>query len=80
MLESLLEKLLFPFTSVEALVHEGGPFVIWIFLCGFLMWTLVIERYWYFSRMLPRRSPRPWRPGGRAPSTTRGARARSAPR
>ena len=54
MFESLIEKLLFPFTSVQALVHEGGPYVILIFLCGFLMWTLVIERFWYFKRILPR--------------------------
>ena len=31
----------------------GGPFVVWIFLCGVVMWTLVIERFWYFSRVLP---------------------------
>ena len=54
MLDSLIDKLLYPFTSVIALVHEGGPWVIWIFLCGFLMWTLVIERFWYFKRILPR--------------------------
>ncbi|HEX5065361.1 MAG TPA: MotA/TolQ/ExbB proton channel family protein [Myxococcota bacterium] len=54
MFETLLEKLLYPFTSVVALAHEGGPWVIWIFMCGFLMWTLVIERYWYFKRILPR--------------------------
>jgi biopolymer transport protein ExbB len=52
--ETLIDKLLFPFTSVIALVHDGGPYVIWIFLCGFLMWTLVIERFWYFKRILPR--------------------------
>jgi biopolymer transport protein ExbB len=52
--ETLIEKLLFPFTSVQSLIHTGGPFVFFIFTCGFLMWTLVIERYWYFRRMLPR--------------------------
>jgi biopolymer transport protein ExbB len=35
------------------MIRDGGPFVVLIFLCGVLMWTLVIERYWYFSRMLP---------------------------
>ena len=39
--------------SVAALSGEGGPFVIWIFLCGVLMWALIVERYWYFSRILP---------------------------
>src|SRR5690606_7834868 len=28
-------------------------FVVWIFLSGVLMWGMVIERYWYFSRVLP---------------------------
>ena len=54
MLESLQEKVLWPVTAVTDLVAEGGPFVIWIFLCGVVMWTLVLERYWYFSRVLPR--------------------------
>jgi biopolymer transport protein ExbB len=54
MSDVLLEKLLYPYTAVQAMVHEGGPFVMMIFLCGVVMWTLVIERYWYFTRMLPR--------------------------
>jgi biopolymer transport protein ExbB len=52
-LETFQEKLLWPVTAVTDLIAEGGPFVIWIFLCGVLMWTLVLERYWYFSRVLP---------------------------
>jgi len=51
--EVLLEALRWPVSAVSDLVGEGGPFVFWIFLCGFVMWTLVIERYWYFSRILP---------------------------
>lgn len=35
------------------LVTDGGPFVAWIFASGVLLWTLVIERYWYFLRVLP---------------------------
>jgi biopolymer transport protein ExbB len=42
-----------PLESVRDLVEQGGPFVVWIFLCGLLMWTIVIERAWYFSRVLP---------------------------
>jgi biopolymer transport protein ExbB len=53
-LESVLEKLLWPVAAVSDLVSGGGPFVVWIFLCGVALWTLVIERYWYFSRVLPR--------------------------
>jgi biopolymer transport protein ExbB len=46
--------LLKPFHAVTDLVHGGGPFVFWIFTCGVIMWTLVIERYWYFFRVLPK--------------------------
>jgi biopolymer transport protein ExbB len=49
----LLEKLFAPAVAVRELVQGGGPFVFWIFLCGVLLWTLIIERYWYFSRVLP---------------------------
>jgi biopolymer transport protein ExbB len=63
MLETLVERLFQPpfvdelvelLRSVSDLVEEGGPFVAWIFLCGLVMWTLVIERFWYFSLVLPR--------------------------
>jgi biopolymer transport protein ExbB len=53
-LESLAQILLWPTRSVAELVREGGPFVGCIFVCGFAMWTLVIERVWYFARVLPR--------------------------
>jgi biopolymer transport protein ExbB len=52
--EQLFEALFWPVTAVTDLIDGGGPFVFWIFMCGFVMWTLVIERYWYFTRMLPR--------------------------
>jgi len=53
MLEALGETLLYPVTAVRDLIDGGGPFVIWIFACGVVMWALVLERYWYFSRVLP---------------------------
>ena len=46
--------LLAPMNAVTDLVDGGGPFVGWILVCGVVMWTLVVERLWYFSRMLPR--------------------------
>jgi len=52
-LETLREALLLPLTAVRELVDGGGPFVAWILVCGVLMWTLVVERLWYFSRILP---------------------------
>ena len=79
MFEPALEALLWPATAVSDLVDEGGPFVFWIFLCGLVMWTLVIERYWYFSRVLPRQAQATMAAaGGPAPSIDPGARARSA--
>jgi biopolymer transport protein ExbB len=45
--------LLSPLDALADLIAQGGPWVIWIFLCGLLMWTLVIERAWYFQRVLP---------------------------
>jgi biopolymer transport protein ExbB len=54
MAESLLAKLFYPYTAVIDLIEGGGPFVVWIFACGVVLWALVLERYWYFSRVLPR--------------------------
>jgi biopolymer transport protein ExbB len=53
MLERAVETLLWPLGAVASLVDEGGPFVVAIFLCGFVMWTLVIERACYFAWVLP---------------------------
>jgi biopolymer transport protein ExbB len=50
------DKLLWSVLGARDLVDEGGPFVLWIFVCGLVLWTLVIERYWYFSRVLPRQA------------------------
>jgi biopolymer transport protein ExbB len=55
-LDSVVEKLVWPLGAVADLVDQGGPFVICIFLCGFVMWTLVIERTWYFALVLPRQA------------------------
>ncbi|MFO0688010.1 MAG: MotA/TolQ/ExbB proton channel family protein [Myxococcota bacterium] len=42
-----------PLEAVSSLVDEGGPFVLGIYLCGVVMWAIVIERAWYFTRVLP---------------------------
>ena len=49
----MLDSLLTPYTALGNLVDGGGPFVFFIFLSGVLMWTLVIERIWFFWRVLP---------------------------
>ena len=54
MLDRISSWLTYPANAVGDLVAGGGPFVIWIFACGVVLWTLVLERYWYFSRILPR--------------------------
>lgn len=40
--------------TVRELIDGGGPFVLAIFLCCLVMWTLVLERTWFFWRVLPR--------------------------
>ncbi len=52
--ESLSHGLLAPYVAITDLFEGGGPFVVWIFLCGLVLWTLVVERLVYFSRVLPR--------------------------
>lgn len=42
------------YSAVQALVEGGGPFVFAIFASGVILWTLVIERIWYFAFILPR--------------------------
>lgn len=49
----LLDWLAKPLGAVEELISGGGPFVMWIFLAGVLLWTLILERFWYFSQVLP---------------------------
>lgn len=41
-------------SAVAALIDGGGPFVIWIFGSGVLMWALILERSLYFFLLLPR--------------------------
>lgn len=53
MLDRVLDLISYPLVAVQEIVHLGGPWVIWIFACGVLMWTLVLERYWFFKRILP---------------------------
>ena len=40
--------------GVVSLVNDGGPFVLTIFSAGVLMWALILERYYYFVRILPK--------------------------
>jgi biopolymer transport protein ExbB len=49
----MLETLTAPFTALNTMRELGGPVVLGIFAVCVTMWTLVIERYWYFHRILP---------------------------
>lgn len=42
--------------GIVTLSNDGGPFVIWIFAAGVLLWALIIERYWYFTMVLPKQA------------------------
>ena len=50
----MLEILSAPIDSLVAMRHLGGPVVVWIFLSCVLMWTIVLERMWYFNKVLPK--------------------------
>ena len=41
------------YRAVTDLVHDGGPFVGWIFASGVVLWGLAFERFWFFWRILP---------------------------
>ena len=47
-----------PFAPSHDMRELGGPIVDWIFLACVMMWAIVIERYWYFRKVLPRETPR----------------------
>jgi len=42
--------------GIVSLSNDGGPFVLLIYAAGVLMWALIIERYWYFSFVLPKKA------------------------
>lgn len=45
-----------PFEALMAMRQLGGPVVVWIFAACVLMWTIVLERMWYFNRLLPKQA------------------------
>jgi len=50
----MLEILTAPIDALVAMRHLGGPVVVWIFISCVLMWTIVLERIWYFNKVLPK--------------------------
>src|SRR3954471_16218076 len=49
---TMLEILAVPYNALHEMRNLGGPVVNWIFLACVLMWSIVLERYWYFSHAL----------------------------
>jgi biopolymer transport protein ExbB len=40
--------------ALRAFMERGGSVLLWIAAVTFLMWTLMLERLWYFRRVQPR--------------------------
>jgi len=54
----LLDVLMSPFHALAAMRELGGPVVDWIFISCIVMWCIVVERYWYFLKVLPKDAAR----------------------
>jgi len=52
----VLETLLEPFSALADMRNLGGPVVDGIFIACVLMWGIVIERYWFFRKVLPQQA------------------------
>ena len=50
----LPEALTAPFLSISDFFDAGGPVLWLIFAAAMVMWTLIIERWWYFREIFPR--------------------------
>jgi biopolymer transport protein ExbB len=44
--------------ALRAFMERGGSVLLWIAAVTFLMWTLMLERLWYFRRVQPREAKR----------------------
>ncbi|MDP3870851.1 MotA/TolQ/ExbB proton channel family protein [Phenylobacterium sp.] len=49
----MLEALLTPFAGIQEFVDAGGWVVWWILAVALTMWTLIVERAWWFHRIYP---------------------------
>lgn len=53
MVDFLLTPFTAPFSALGHLLHNGGALVGWIFIACVTMWTLILERWWFFRYRLP---------------------------
>ncbi|TAM12876.1 MAG: MotA/TolQ/ExbB proton channel family protein [Nevskiaceae bacterium] len=51
----LQEALRAPFASLDDFLASGGWVLRWILAVALVLWTLVLERYWYLWRVYPQR-------------------------
>ena len=49
----MLEAFTAPFNGIEAFVDAGGWVVWWILAVALTLWTLIVERIWWFWKVLP---------------------------
>lgn len=54
-----------PFRSIQDFFDAGGPVLWLIFGAALVMWTLIIERWWYFREVFPQEQERLRRDWGR---------------
>ncbi|MES2491278.1 MAG: MotA/TolQ/ExbB proton channel family protein [Pseudomonadota bacterium] len=47
-----------PFRSIQDFFDAGGPVLWLIFAAALVMWTLIIERWWYFREVFPQEQER----------------------
>jgi biopolymer transport protein ExbB len=52
----MLEVITAPFSAFETMRELGGPIVDWIFISCVIMWAIVMERSWYFWKVLPQQA------------------------
>ncbi|MBI2382447.1 MAG: MotA/TolQ/ExbB proton channel family protein [Gammaproteobacteria bacterium] len=53
-----MEGLRLPLRSIEDFLNAGGPVLYAIFAAALVLWTLILERYWFFARQHPARCAR----------------------
>jgi biopolymer transport protein ExbB len=52
----VFDVVLAPIHAMLAMRELGGPIVDWIFITCLIMWCIVVERFWYFTKILPKSS------------------------
>ena len=49
-----MEWLALNFRSIESIIDSGGPVIYVILVVAFLLWLLILERYWFLFREHPK--------------------------